>query len=228
MASEIHITKEAAAQRQIDAAIRMLFSGEDMLAVHTVAAAAYGILTNLDDKRTEPTLNKLYAEVLADVGKRLDLPRRQVTKEIAALNVINFKTLIEQYRRKPSNFLKHANRDSDKLLDVSTLNTESLILAACGLYREVGLKTTAEMNVFGRWHLGAYPHEQGDEIETDIGQLHELPHEVQLQVGAILLDQSAKESMGGGSDKHLSKLQSCLGRKLRAYQPQIGDNGCLM
>jgi hypothetical protein len=84
------------------------------------------------------------------------------------------------------------------------------------------------MNVFGRWHLGAYPHEQGDEIETDIGQLHELPHEVQLQVGAILLDQSAKESMGGGSDKHLSKLQSCLGRKLRAYQPQIGDNGCLM
>ena len=35
----VHVTKLAAAQRQLTAAIRMFLQGEDDLAVHTVAAA---------------------------------------------------------------------------------------------------------------------------------------------------------------------------------------------
>ena len=45
------MTKLAAAQRQLCAAIRMFFDGEDELAVHTVASAAYGILRDLKAER---------------------------------------------------------------------------------------------------------------------------------------------------------------------------------
>ena len=47
----IHITKIAAAKRQLDAAIRMFFAGEDELAVHTIAAAAFRVLRDLHKKR---------------------------------------------------------------------------------------------------------------------------------------------------------------------------------
>ena len=47
----IYITKIEAARRQIDAAIRMLLSKEDDLAIHTVAAAGDRILRDLLDRR---------------------------------------------------------------------------------------------------------------------------------------------------------------------------------
>ena len=49
--ASVSTTKHSAAQRQIDAAIRILFSGEDALAVHTVVAAAHRIVLDLAEKR---------------------------------------------------------------------------------------------------------------------------------------------------------------------------------
>jgi hypothetical protein len=49
--AEIYVTKLEAARRQIDAAIRMYFAGEDSLAIHTIAAAGYKILRDLLNKR---------------------------------------------------------------------------------------------------------------------------------------------------------------------------------
>jgi hypothetical protein len=43
--------KEAAAQRQLDAAIRMTLHDEDELAIHSVVAAAYGVLRGLKKKK---------------------------------------------------------------------------------------------------------------------------------------------------------------------------------
>lgn len=47
----IQISKLAAAQRQLDAAIRMFFKREDELAIHTVAAAAFQILRDVTKQR---------------------------------------------------------------------------------------------------------------------------------------------------------------------------------
>jgi hypothetical protein len=47
----IHITKIAAAKRQLEAAIRMFFAGEDELAIHTIAAAAFRVLRDLHNNR---------------------------------------------------------------------------------------------------------------------------------------------------------------------------------
>lgn len=50
-AAKLHITKLAAAERQLRAAIRMYFSGEDDLAIHTVASATYRLLADLKAER---------------------------------------------------------------------------------------------------------------------------------------------------------------------------------
>ena len=51
MSASVHITKFAAAQRQLRAAIRMFFVEEDELAIHTVASAAYRLLVDLKKDR---------------------------------------------------------------------------------------------------------------------------------------------------------------------------------
>jgi hypothetical protein len=47
----LHVTKLAAAKRQLQAAIRLFFLKEDELAVHIVASAAYGLLKGLKRDR---------------------------------------------------------------------------------------------------------------------------------------------------------------------------------
>ena len=57
---KIHVTKLAAAQRQLRAAIRMFFSGEDELAIHTVASAAYRVLSDLKMERGRDEVGDYY------------------------------------------------------------------------------------------------------------------------------------------------------------------------
>lgn len=49
--ANVQITKFAAAERQLRAAIRMYFDGEDDLAIHTVASAAHHLLSDLKADR---------------------------------------------------------------------------------------------------------------------------------------------------------------------------------
>jgi hypothetical protein len=49
--AKIYVTKLAAAERQLRAAIQMYFYGMDELAVHTVAFAVYRILSDIKKKR---------------------------------------------------------------------------------------------------------------------------------------------------------------------------------
>lgn len=60
LSARLHVTKLAAAQRQLRAAIRMFFAGEDELAIHTVASAAYRILTDLKSERGRDEVGDYY------------------------------------------------------------------------------------------------------------------------------------------------------------------------
>jgi hypothetical protein len=55
--ARVFLRKEAAAQRQLDAAIRMTLAEEDELAIHTVVAAAYGILRGLKQNQSRNELS---------------------------------------------------------------------------------------------------------------------------------------------------------------------------
>jgi len=176
--ANLHITKQAAAQRQLDAAIRILFAEEDPLAVHTVVAAARRILVDLDEKHRKPSvMDDVYLHALPQLQDRF--PGRW--------NFQDLKKWHQDGTSKPANFLKHADRDADKALNSATLKTDHLLLEACVLYVSLGFELTPEMSAFSRWHLAVYPHEQDDGIKTAAGFVHTLERNAQLQFGAFLL-----------------------------------------
>ncbi|MHB1271914.1 MAG: hypothetical protein ACYCZD_03945 [Rhodanobacter sp.] len=178
--AELHLTKQAAAQRQLDAAVRILFTGEDVLAVHTIVAAAHNVLTDLDNKSGKTSL-ALYADTLSKLQKAY--PGIPLPQEAA-----EFKAWLQRKNRSGANFLKHADKDSAKALDPSTLSTDHLLLEACGIYRGLGLEPTQEMNVFGHWHLAVYPSQVEDRVITKSGDVSEFNRGEQLEFGLFLLE----------------------------------------
>jgi len=65
------ISKLAAAQRQIDAAVRMSFAGEDKLAIYTVAAAALTVLRDLSEERGASYVADLHLNQLVGTARAL-------------------------------------------------------------------------------------------------------------------------------------------------------------
>ena len=178
--AELHLTKQAAAQRQLDAAVRILFAGEDVLAVHTIVAAAHNVLTDLDNKSGKTAL-ALYGDTLSDLQKAY--PGIPLPKDAA-----EFKTWSQRKNRLGANFLKHADKDSAKALDPSALSTDHLLLEACAIYGGLGLEPTQEMKAFGRWHLAVYPSQVEDRIITKSGDVSEFNRGEQLEFGLFLLE----------------------------------------
>ena len=184
--ASVSITKHSAAQRQIDAAIRMLFSGEDALAVHTVVAAAHRIVLDLAERRnlspyTEPirkTIATLYRQHFGGL-----IPNQNLQHWTTQFEKKNFRP----YLNRPANFLKHADRDAGDVLEQDSLQTDLLLLASCVTYANLGLEYTPEMKAFFRWHLAVHPHEDGDKIKTASGYIHDLSRAHQLEVGDFML-----------------------------------------
>lgn len=79
---ETPISKLDAARRQINCAVRLFLKGEDILAVHTLACAAFGILTDYD---------------------------RRTNRGCGWLKAMRHEP--DDWSRKLANFLKHADRD---------------------------------------------------------------------------------------------------------------------
>ena len=184
--AHIHITKQAAAQRLLDAAVRILFAEEDPLAVHIVVEAVRNSLVDLANKNEKlSVLDDAYSDALKQVHK-------QFPEKTLRWNLQEFKTWYRRVSRRPANFLKHADQDAVKTLNPATLETDHLLLEACTIYMELGFKPTPEMNAFARWHLAVYPHEEPDQIETAAGFVDRLDRTDQLQFGAFLVDQYMK------------------------------------
>jgi hypothetical protein len=145
------ITKASAAQRQIDAAIRLLFSGEDSLAVHTVAAAGCGLIRDLANTIKPWLAGQEHRAALAGVYQGF-LGRSPTEGEIHR-DLPKLERLMRTARNRPVNFLKHADRDPNDLLNENDVKTDHLLLEACFLCASMGFDPTAEMRAFGRWHL---------------------------------------------------------------------------
>ena len=159
MGAQLHVTKLVAAQRQLRAAIRMFFAGEDELAIHTVASAAYRIISDLKKKRGRDEVGDYYLTMIFYVVRdyrRGTLPR-QFTEDQKAMEWIqkmakqlpitasmecddirgsvSEETAREwwQKRNRISNFLKHADRDTKghiSLQEIDNLNLLTLALAS--------------------------------------------------------------------------------------------------
>ena len=68
--STIQISKIAAAQRQLDAAIRMFFQTEDELAIHTVTAAAFQVFRDLTEERGGHLTKEVFRSGILNIAQQ--------------------------------------------------------------------------------------------------------------------------------------------------------------
>jgi hypothetical protein len=162
--ASVHINKLSAAKRQLQAAIRLYFMGEDELAIHTVASAAYGILKDLKAERGQSeaadVVQSTYFYLVRDFH-RGTLPKHMISDPVAVaeirkiaddlpeitadskmhdMQVSTSKALERQYwgqTNRTANFLKHASQDSLESLDLSTVDNDLLLARSCSAYQDV-------------------------------------------------------------------------------------------
>ena len=127
---KIKISKLDAARRQLDTAIRLYFMGRDPVSIHTLAAAAFEILKDLDEHG--PKTGTFYDRIQVNVK-----PEYQ-------------KYVLDLFM-KPQNFFKHADQDPQDILDFSLASPEYFLASACETYRELAAEQSAEMFTYVIW-----------------------------------------------------------------------------
>jgi hypothetical protein len=162
--ASLHINKLAASKRQIQAAIRMFFASEDELAVHTVAAAAYGLLKDIKKARgmseaadaylisifyvirdfhrgTLPSHMTRDPAFMAEVRRLADqLAPITADSKLSDVRASVGPTLERQYwsdTNRAANFLKHADRDVDQSLSLDAIENQLLLIKCCCAYEDV-------------------------------------------------------------------------------------------
>lgn len=204
----IFITKLGAAERQLNAAIRMTLTNEDELAVHSVAAAAYQILRNIKYKRGRSDAYDLFlrglfaiAEDLA-VGKIDSIPSsiiksapdlgrsiETIRDDLVADKIKSFENILPidvpekgpfwaNFNR-PANFLKHADKDPDDSLELSKVNNEELLMRATAAFFEITNRITPEIEAYYMFCVG----DQDDSC---------LPDEMRLEFAGLSVEQKKK------------------------------------
>lgn len=160
----LHVTKLAAAKRQLQAAIRLFFLEEDDLAIHSVASAAYGLLKDLKHDRGQSeaadsfrtTLfylvrdfrrGTLPAHLTSDPSMMAEFERiadqlSPITADskLSDVQVTLSPALEKQYwneSNRTANFLKHADRDTDGTLPLKMIDNNLLLLKCCSAYRDI-------------------------------------------------------------------------------------------
>lgn len=174
--AELYVNKLAAADRQLDAAIRIYFMEEDKLAIHTLASAAYSVLSDLQRNlgREEANFSNIYgfwraAKDHVD-GKMSESEIRSwgdgaweyilpIIKKISedptfSVDHINVLSSLEETKRfwrkirENANFLKHADQDSSKLLKEGDLENEKIILRAISAALHLNVPLSYEKRFF--------------------------------------------------------------------------------
>lgn len=132
----IKINKAEAARRQVDTAIRMLYSLEDPVSIHTLAMAAFRILRDLASKLDDSYMEKVIDSMIKP---------EKIGAFWGAMNSF-------------SNFLKHANKDPDGIHDgVDEEVNDVTLFVACLYYQDLGHQFTPEMSAHVGWFTTLHP-----------------------------------------------------------------------
>jgi hypothetical protein len=178
----IRATPLEAARRQLDAAIRLLFAGEDALAVHTLAFASYKLLSDIAKSgECSPTLAMLQEDAALAEGK-------------AFWNCLN----------ELANELKHGDREPKAMLrGVPEEFNEALLLVGCFFLRELDRLASPETQALWLWHHALFFIDIDDTppacarwLATYHAQLHAQTRQERIEIGSALLAELRKGPAG--------------------------------
>lgn len=132
MKKSLAISKLDAAKRQLDTFIKLYFHSGDPVAMHTLTAAAFCIIRDLNDKRGgNPTLQDKMFEYLKPEHHKL------------------FRDKINEAQ----NFFKHADRDHTNILEFNPDSTEFIAMDACSKYVELTGEYPPLFQIFNGWMM---------------------------------------------------------------------------
>lgn len=131
----ILVSKLEAAERQLDQAILLFFGKGDQVSTHTLAAAAYQIISDIcKHKRIEREIED--SKLLDDLGIKREL--------LASI-------------RKPQNFFKHADNDPEQKVRLKPFLTVCNIMSSVQYMLKLRSKPTPECEVFRAWFFLQIP-----------------------------------------------------------------------
>ncbi len=159
----VHITKLAAAQRQLRAAIRLYFMDEDELAIHTVASAAYRLINDLKTARgmseaTDTHVVSIFyvvrdfrrgalpkhilenAEMMkwvTEMAEQLPIAAESEIEDVTAHIGKAATRAFWAKRNEASNFLKHADKDSQSHMSLEKVDNFALLMQAMAAYTDL-------------------------------------------------------------------------------------------
>lgn len=172
----LFINKLSAAERQLASAIRMYFMEEDALAVHTVASAALNLFADLLKLRGKDPAHHWVVYGLFRAAKdyisgdlaiedlktwgdgalgilqpAIDILNANPDLDLETLRTSGSEELSRKFwagKRASYNFLKHADRDFDRLLDDASINNEDIILYAISCLLALNCNLDSEKEIF--------------------------------------------------------------------------------
>ncbi len=128
--AKIKVAKLDAARRQLETAVRLYFSEADPVSIHTLASAAYQVLSDVNRARGGVPMLKEQIPTWVRPDATAEAKRR--------LN-------------EAANFFKHADRDHDEVLEFIQGPTELLLYDAVRKYRELTGETVPVLGVYDVW-----------------------------------------------------------------------------
>ncbi len=132
----IYISKLDAAKRQLEIAIRLFMNNSDIVAIHTLTVAGHSILRDLSKKQGKESYMKDYMLKFVKPEHR----KRCINKWNEA-----------------ENFLKHADKDPNKLLEFITEQTEFLLWDSCFMYQNITNEHTPLILIYRMWFCTKNP-----------------------------------------------------------------------
>lgn len=133
----LKISKLDAAKRQLETVIRLYFASGDPVSIHTLTAAAYNIIRDVNKNRGGDPL----------------FAKDRFLNHIKEGHENDVRILINA----AENFFKHADRDHDSTIDFNPDQSEFLIFEGCIAYRELTGESPPLLRLFEVWFIAQHP-----------------------------------------------------------------------
>jgi hypothetical protein len=151
------VTKLEAAHRQLRVAIRLFFERKDLIAVHTLTAAARGILRELARPR-------------GIVG--IDATIERLSPK--------YRKMVPQAINEAQNFFKHADRDATRELKFNYGATEIFLIDAAFICRALSSSPSPEVSAMVTWAVVKFP-EIFDKTDPELNTFFKLAKRMNMQ-----------------------------------------------